>query len=160
MRASAQNKKHLPKLAGAWWGAQRDSNPRSPDPQSGALTDYAMGTTYAPEGTRTPGPLLRRQLLYPPELRAHDADPKGYFYGATPSLGVCCERYSTTLSGFCQGKTKNLSGFSYRFIPSSPRAKPAAAPASTSRGEWTRARTRTAQTPRAAAVKNSPTGRE
>ena len=28
-----------------WWGAQWDSNPRSPDPQSGALTDYAMGTT-------------------------------------------------------------------------------------------------------------------
>ncbi len=26
-------------------GAQWDSNPRSPDPQSGALTDYAMGTT-------------------------------------------------------------------------------------------------------------------
>ena len=24
----------------------------------------------APEGTRTPGPLLRRQLLYPPELQA------------------------------------------------------------------------------------------
>lgn len=24
-----------------------------------------------PEGTRTPGPLLRRQLLYPPELQAH-----------------------------------------------------------------------------------------
>lgn len=23
------------------------------------------------EGTRTPGPLLRRQLLYPPELQAH-----------------------------------------------------------------------------------------
>ena len=28
-----------------WWGAQWDSNPRSPDPQSGALTDYAIGTT-------------------------------------------------------------------------------------------------------------------
>ena len=26
--------------------------------------------TSAPEGTRTPGPLLRRQLLYPPELQA------------------------------------------------------------------------------------------
>ena len=24
-----------------------------------------------PEGTRTPDPLLRRQLLYPPELQAH-----------------------------------------------------------------------------------------
>ena len=31
----------------------------------------------APEGTRTPGPLLRRQLLYPPELRAHVVIPLG-----------------------------------------------------------------------------------
>lgn len=29
---------------------------------------YSFGT---PEGTRTPGLLLRRQLLYPPELLAH-----------------------------------------------------------------------------------------
>ena len=28
-----------------------------------------------PEGTRTPGPLLRRQLLYPPELQAHLSSP-------------------------------------------------------------------------------------
>ena len=35
----------------------------------------------APEGTRTPGPLLRRQLLYPPELRAHVVIPMGSFYG-------------------------------------------------------------------------------
>ena len=54
------------------WGAQRESNPRPPEPQSGALTNCAMGTTSgAPEGTRTPGPLLRRQLLYPAELRVH-----------------------------------------------------------------------------------------
>ena len=30
----------------------------------------------APKGTRTPGPLLRRQLLYPPELWAHVEDPR------------------------------------------------------------------------------------
>ena len=29
--------------------------------------------TGAPGGTRTPGPLLRRQLLYPPELRAPES---------------------------------------------------------------------------------------
>ena len=29
------------------------------------------GTPGTPEGTRTPDPLLRRQLLYPPELQAH-----------------------------------------------------------------------------------------
>ena len=32
------------------------------------LTQEDDGT---PEGTRTPDPLLRRQLLYPPELQAH-----------------------------------------------------------------------------------------
>ena len=36
----------------------------------------------APEGTRTPGPLLRRQLLYPPELRAHVVIPMGSFMAA------------------------------------------------------------------------------
>ena len=29
------------------------------------------GGSGTPEGTRTPDPLLRRQLLYPPELQAH-----------------------------------------------------------------------------------------
>ena len=29
------------------------------------------GENGTPEGTRTPDPLLRRQLLYPPELQAH-----------------------------------------------------------------------------------------
>ena len=32
------------------------------------LQTVLLGT---PEGTRTPDPLLRRQLLYPPELQAH-----------------------------------------------------------------------------------------
>ena len=36
----------------------------------------------APEGTRTPGPLLRRQLLYPPELRAHVVIPMGSIMAA------------------------------------------------------------------------------
>ena len=39
----------------------------------------------APEGTRTPGPLLRRQLLYPPELRAHVVIPLG------PDMVCSCE---------------------------------------------------------------------
>ena len=30
-----------------------------------------IGSPGTPEGTRTPDPLLRRQLLYPPELQAH-----------------------------------------------------------------------------------------
>ena len=37
------------------------------------ITDVRLHLKLAgtPEGTRTPGPLLRRQLLYPPELQAH-----------------------------------------------------------------------------------------
>ena len=74
-------------------GGRWDSNPRSPDPQSGALTDYATPTIYrgriyrtvfminrrsgilrstVPGGIRTPDPRLRRPLLYPTELQTHE----------------------------------------------------------------------------------------
>ena len=65
------------------WGGRRDSNPRHSEPQSDALPTelrppYEKGMAKmghkgngTPEGTRTPDPLLRRQLLYPPELQAH-----------------------------------------------------------------------------------------
>ena len=62
------------------WGGIRGSNPRHPEPQSGALpTELIPPYTFqsfcfdagAPGGTRTPGLLLRRQLLYPTELLAH-----------------------------------------------------------------------------------------
>ena len=37
-----------------------------------ALNDMRRSEKFGtPEGTRTPDPLLRRQLLYPPELQAH-----------------------------------------------------------------------------------------
>ncbi len=53
------------------WGGRWDSNPRQPEPQSGALpTELHPPYFGAPKGTRTPGPLLRRQLLYPAELWA------------------------------------------------------------------------------------------
>ena len=59
------------------WGGRWDSNPRQPEPQSGALPTelhppyrMALENDGTPEGTRTPDPLLRRQLLYPPELQA------------------------------------------------------------------------------------------
>ena len=61
------------------WGGIWGSNPRHPEPQSGALptelippycTRVGSGAG-APGGTRTPGLLLRRQLLYPAELLAH-----------------------------------------------------------------------------------------
>ena len=67
------------------WGGIRGSNPRHPEPQSGALPTelippYAfLSLSFdagAPGGTRTPGLLLRRQLLYPAELLAHIQDPR------------------------------------------------------------------------------------
>ena len=57
-------------------GGYRDSNPRPPEPQSGALTNCAISTIGIcrnrfdePEGIRTPDPRLRRPLLYPTELQ-------------------------------------------------------------------------------------------
>ena len=60
---------------GGYW----DSNPRPPEPQSGALTSCAIPTISnlvfltgnVPEGIRTPDTRLRRPLLYPAELLAH-----------------------------------------------------------------------------------------
>ena len=55
------------------WGGIWGSNPRHPEPQSGALPTelippfYTFGT---PREIRTPDLLLRRQLLYPAELLA------------------------------------------------------------------------------------------
>ena len=66
------------------WGGIWGSNPRHPEPQSGALpTELIPPYTFqsfcfdagAPGGTRTPGLLLRRQLLYPAELLAHIQEP-------------------------------------------------------------------------------------
>ena len=68
----------------AVWGGIWGSNPRHPEPQSGALpTELIPPYTFqsfcfdagAPGGTRTPGLLLRRQLLYPAELLAHIQEP-------------------------------------------------------------------------------------
>ena len=55
----------------------------------------------APGGTRTPGPLLRRQLLYPPELRAPE------------SSGLCetLLEYHTMRNGKSQAFEKSFSGF-------------------------------------------------
>ena len=60
------------------WGGGWDSNPRSSEPQSDALGQLRYihhvrqfkKLPGAPWGTRTPGPLLRRQMLYPAELTA------------------------------------------------------------------------------------------
>ncbi len=51
-------------------GGRGDSNPQQLEPQSSALT-IELRPPYTPGEIRTPGPLLRRQLLYPTELQAH-----------------------------------------------------------------------------------------
>ena len=61
----------------------------------------------APEGTRTPGPLLRRQLLYPAELRALIAGscPRGtycvrYYSNGEPGCQAFCKNFFTNPAGF------------------------------------------------------------
>ena len=55
----------------------------------------------APEGTRTPGPLLRRQVLYPAELQA-PVCPIGRMFGA----GDGNRTHTTSLEGW--GSTTEL----------------------------------------------------
>ena len=61
----------------------------------------------APEGTRTPGPLLRRQLLYPPELRAHVVIPWVPLWRQL-CVGTRCEKYNTIQVQFCQAKNAKI----------------------------------------------------
>ena len=61
----------------------------------------------APEGTRTPGPLLRRQLLYPPELRAHVVIPWVPLWRQL-CVGTRCEKYNTIQVPFCQAKNAKI----------------------------------------------------
>ena len=61
----------------------------------------------APEGTRTPGPLLRRQLLYPPELRAHVVIPWVPLWRQL-CVSTRCEKYNTIQVPFCQAKNAKI----------------------------------------------------
>ena len=97
----SRGRRRLPRL-NLLWGGIWGSNPRHPEPQSGALPTELIppdqflrregGQTAAPNllppsgvgtprGIRTPDLLLRRQLLYPAELLAHicprQLPPKG-----------------------------------------------------------------------------------
>ena len=85
-----------------WWGAQWDSNPRSPDPQSGALTDYAMGTTsMRPKGLEPPAHCLEGScsihLSYGRTLLSHWVP-----LWRQLCVGTRCEKYNTIWSPFCQ----------------------------------------------------------
>ena len=94
-----------------WWGAQWDSNPRSPDPQSGALTDYAMGTTS-----------MRPKGLEPPAHCLEGSCSIHLSYGRTLlsqwvplwrqlCVGTGCERNNTIPIAFCQGKSEKSFNF-------------------------------------------------
>ena len=91
-----------------WWGAQWDSNPRSPDPQSGALTDYAMGTTsMRPKGLEPPAHCLEGScsihLSYGRTLLSHWVP-----LWRQPCVGTRCEKYNTIQAPFCQAKNAKI----------------------------------------------------
>ena len=94
--------------ANFWWGAQWDSNPRSPDPQSGALTDYAMGTTsMRPKGLEPPAHCLEGScsihLSYGRTLLSH-----GVLIWRQCAFGTRCEKYNTIQAPFCQAKNAKI----------------------------------------------------
>ena len=115
----------------------------------------------APEGTRTPGPLLRRQLLYPPELRAHVVIPWVPLWRQL-CVGTRCEKYNTIAPGFCQEKSETFLRFLQKashssHIPTKPNVSPKAAPASTSRTKCAPESTRSRQMRAAMASITTPT---
>ena len=54
------------------WGGRQVSNLLPPEPQSGALPIELRPPYGAPGEIRTPDTRLRRPLLYPTELQAHN----------------------------------------------------------------------------------------
>ena len=52
-------------------------------------------------------PLLRRQLLYPPELRAHVVIPWVPLWRQL-CIGTRCEKYNTIQAPFCQAKNAKI----------------------------------------------------
>ena len=107
----AKEKVRCSKQRTFWWGAQWDSNPRSPDPQSGALTDYAMGTTS-----------MRPKGLEPPAHCLEGSCSIHLSYGRTllsqwvplwrqRCVGTGCERNNTIPIAFCQGKSEKSFNF-------------------------------------------------
>ena len=67
---------HIPQISGR---ERRFPEPRFRPP---AFYKWRKKRSGAPGGTRTPGPLLRRQLLYPTELQAHIWMEKGQPVGS------------------------------------------------------------------------------
>ena len=75
------------------WGEYRVSNPRPPEPQSGALPAELYPPYGVSEGIRTPDPRLRRAMLYPAELMTQMSNLK---YGA----GDENRTHATSLEGW------------------------------------------------------------
>ena len=82
------------------WGGIWGSNPRHPEPQSGALPTELIppyDSIGTPREIRTPDLLLRRQLLYPAELLAHISLPACAKHGA----GDGNRTHVSSLEGWC-----------------------------------------------------------
>ena len=79
------------------WGGIWGSNPRHPEPQSGALPTELIPPSGTPRGIRTPDLLLRRQLLYPAELLARIDAPAPDRDGA----GDGNRTHVSSLEGWC-----------------------------------------------------------
>ena len=80
------------------WGGIWGSNPRHPEPQSGALPTELIPPSGTPRGIRTPDLLLRRQLLYPAELLAHITFDRT---GAADGAGDGNRTHVSSLEGWC-----------------------------------------------------------
>ena len=112
----------VPRRAKRKWGERGDSNPQPPDPQSGALPLSYVHHRYptefdraalpysgffhqpgTPGRTRTCDPLLRRQPLYPTELREHTTPIIPYRRASTkPARSI--KDVASGLSGACSRK--------------------------------------------------------
>ena|GEM_PF-5852673 len=108
------------------WGGIWGSNPRHPEPQSGALPTELIppyqlyrnriwirrSDDGTPRGIRTPDLLLRRQLLYPAELLAH-MQPS-----ASSGAGDGNRTHVSSLEGWCSTIELHPHGrFSLEIIP-------------------------------------------
>ena len=74
-----------------------------------ASADFLVGCPVGLEPTvsRSTIPLLRRQLLYPPELRAHVVIPWVPLWRQL-CVGTRCEKYNTIQAPFCQAKNAKI----------------------------------------------------
>ena len=146
------------------WGGRWDSNPRQPEPQSGALpTELHPPYLVRPKGLEPLAHCLEGScsihLSYGRTLLSH-----GVLIWRQCAFGTRCKKYNTIRIGFCQAEFQIFLDFPAQgafwghssHIPAAPRAKPSRAPAATSRTKCTPASTRRAQMSRATTTMQAP----